>query len=69
MNINKKNSKINYYNNILKNFPISTSSSNINRNHVKNSLSLDISNDLYKQLNSITQNIKNNCNLIPKCKK
>ena len=69
VNINKKNSKINYYNNILKNFPISTSSSNINRNHVKNSLSLDISNDLYKQLNSITQNIKNNCNLIPKCNK
>ena len=69
-----KCSKINYNNNILQSLPVSTSTSNINKNHItlNNFLSLDMSHDLSKQMNCInTQATKNNCNnsinLIPIC--
>ena len=63
--------KINYNNQILKSLPISTSLSNINRSHINNSLSLDMSHDISKQINCITQTTKknNNINLIPICNK
>ena len=71
-----KCSKINYNNNILQSIPISTSTSNINKNQItlSNCLSLDMSHDISKQLNCIiTQTTKNNCNnsinLIPICHK
>ena len=68
-----KCSKINYNNQILQSIPVSTSLSNINKNNVSNCLSLDMSNEISKQMNCITQSTKNNCNnninLIPICHK
>ena len=67
-----KCSKINYNNQILQSLPVSTSLSNINRNHVSNCLSLDMSHDISKQMNCITtknNNCNNNINLIPICHK
>ena len=65
--------KINYHNQILQSLPVSTSLSNINRKHVSNCLSLDMSHDISKQVNCITTK-NNNCNnnninLIPICHK
>ena len=68
-----KCSKINYNNQILQSLPVSASLSNINSNNSNNCLSLDMSHDISKQMNCITQTTKNNCNnninLIPICRR
>ena len=62
--------KINYNNQILQSLPISTSSSNINKNHINNSLSLEMSHEISKQKNIKNNgNNSNNINLIPICAK